>query len=207
MGRLGDKSDYESIREARISENMARMEMLGLRRCAGELSAISSAPSPRAGSVTPRKTPKPPRVLTPLRRSGRLIAAATPPGSGSRRSARLNGDSVQHKALPYRGTGTEFLLSSRRSGRRGRGAGGEVSHVHRQGEAAGAAGDAVRQQGEGVRVRPRSWDLLPFLQAEETLRRGGLQALWGRRLWAAMHRKDGVLLLPFFERDPLPCLP
>ncbi|VAH95100.1 unnamed protein product [Triticum turgidum subsp. durum] len=107
MGRLGDKSDYESIREARISENMARMEMLGLRRCAGELSAISSAPSPRAGSVTPRKTPKPPRVLTPLRRSGRLIAAATPPGSGSRRSARLNGDSVQHKALPYRGADAE----------------------------------------------------------------------------------------------------
>lgn len=162
--------------------------MLGLRRCAGELSAISSAPSPRAGSVTPRKTPKPPRVLTPLRRSGRLIAAATPPGSGSRRSVRLNGDSVQHKALPYRGcplllpphphallfrgpvlragTGTEFLLSSRRSGRRGRGAGGEVSYVHRQGEAAGAAGDAVRQQGEGVRVRPRSWDLLPFLQVD-----------------------------------------
>ncbi|CAM0875180.1 unnamed protein product [Alopecurus aequalis] len=104
MGRLGDKSDYESIREARISENKARMEMLGLLRCAGELSAIATSPVRRAGSVTPRKTPKPPRVLTPLRRSGRLNAAATPAGSesGRRCSPRLNGGSV-YKALPYSG--------------------------------------------------------------------------------------------------------
>lgn len=109
MGRLGDKSDYESLRDARISENMVRMEMLGLRRCAGELSAIASASAacPRAGSATPRKTPKPPRVLTPLRRSGRLIAvaSATPTASspGRRRSARLNGQSVEHKGLPPKG--------------------------------------------------------------------------------------------------------
>ncbi|CAN6292239.1 unnamed protein product [Urochloa humidicola] len=106
MGRLSAKSDYESLRDARISENMARMEMLGLRRCAGELSDIASASSRRAaGSATPRKTPRP-RVksMTPLRRSGRL-AAATPTGSASshRRSARLSGLSVQHKALPPKG--------------------------------------------------------------------------------------------------------
>jgi hypothetical protein len=78
------------------------MEMLGLLRCAGELSAIATSPARRAGSVTPRKTPKPPRVLTPLRRSGRLTPAATPAGSKSVRrcSPRLNGGL---EALPYRG--------------------------------------------------------------------------------------------------------
>ncbi|KAM0898862.1 hypothetical protein ACQ4PT_021674 [Festuca glaucescens] len=103
MGRLGDKSDYESIREARISENKARMEMLSLLRCAGELSAIAPSTARRAGSVTPRKTPKPPRVLTPLRRSGRLTPAATTAGSeaGRRCSPRLNGG-LEYKALPYR---------------------------------------------------------------------------------------------------------
>ncbi|OEL19053.1 hypothetical protein BAE44_0019927 [Dichanthelium oligosanthes] len=106
MGRLGIKSDYESLRDARISENMARMEMLGLRRCAGELSDIASAAShSAAGSATPRKAPRP-RVMsmTPLRRSGRLVAA-TQTGSAStcRRSARLNGQFVQHKALPPKG--------------------------------------------------------------------------------------------------------
>ncbi|XP_066305678.1 uncharacterized protein [Miscanthus floridulus] len=87
MGKLGAKSDYESLRNARISENMARMEMLGLLRCAGELSDIASASSHRAaGSATPRRTPRP-RVtsMTPLRRSGRLLAATR------RCSARLNG--------------------------------------------------------------------------------------------------------------------
>jgi hypothetical protein len=92
------------------------MEMLGLRRCAGEFSAIASASasasaaaSRRAGigGTTPRRNPKPPRVLTPLRRSGRLvaIAAAAPAGSasGPRRSARLNGQTTEHKALPLKG--------------------------------------------------------------------------------------------------------
>nr|CAB3498461.1 unnamed protein product [Digitaria exilis] len=99
MGKLSAKSDYESLRDARISENMARMEMLGLLRCAVELSDIASASSSRA---SPRKAPKP-RVMsmTPLRRSGRLVAATqTASASTRRRSARLNGESVQHKALP-----------------------------------------------------------------------------------------------------------
>lgn len=95
MGKLGAKSDYESIRDARISENMARMEMLGLLRCAGELSDIASSHR-AAGSATPRRTPRP-RVtsMTPLRRSGRLLAATPtrPTGSASthRCSTRLNG--------------------------------------------------------------------------------------------------------------------
>uniref|UniRef100_A0A0E0GSP4 Zinc-finger domain-containing protein n=1 Tax=Oryza nivara TaxID=4536 RepID=A0A0E0GSP4_ORYNI len=121
MGSLGGKSDYESVRDARISENLARMEMLGLRRCAGELSAIASASasasaaaSRRAGigGTTPRRNPKPPRVLTPLRRSGRLvaIAAAAPAGSasGPRRSGRLNGQTTEHKALPLKGSLSKF---------------------------------------------------------------------------------------------------
>ncbi|XP_062209405.1 uncharacterized protein LOC133911215 isoform X2 [Phragmites australis] len=84
------------------------MEMLGLRRCAGELSDIASASAScrrAAGSGSPRKNPRP-RVMsmTPLRRSSRLVAA-TPTGSASthRRSARLNGQDVQHKALPPKG--------------------------------------------------------------------------------------------------------
>ncbi|KAG8097946.1 hypothetical protein GUJ93_ZPchr0013g35449 [Zizania palustris] len=111
MGSLADKSDYESIRDARISENLARMEMLGLRRCVGELSATTSASAAfsRVGSGgTPRKTPKPRRVLTPVRRSGRLIAiSATAPtrsAPGPRCSARLNGHSIKHKALPLKGS-------------------------------------------------------------------------------------------------------
>lgn len=84
------------------------MEMLGLLRCTGELSAIASASTRRAGSVTPRKSPKPPLVLTPLRRSGRLIAATTT--TGRRFSARLNGQSVEHKALPYKGLGPPSCL-------------------------------------------------------------------------------------------------
>ncbi|TVU45410.1 hypothetical protein EJB05_04897 [Eragrostis curvula] len=136
MGRLGAKSDYESLRDARISENLAsspdlnsirlgisrgitdswesgepcvqaRMEMLGLLRCAEELSNIASASGRAAsGSARPRKTPRPRVVsMTPLRRSSRLTAA-TPTGSAStcRRSARLNGDSVTHKALPSKGS-------------------------------------------------------------------------------------------------------
>jgi len=92
------------------------MEMLGLLRCAGELSNIAcSASSNRAaGSATPRNR-KPPRPramsMTPLRRSIRL-AAATPTGSTStnRRPARLNGQSVQHKALPPKGRLPNLLL-------------------------------------------------------------------------------------------------
>ncbi|RCV41229.1 hypothetical protein SETIT_9G118900v2 [Setaria italica] len=115
MGRLSAKSDYESLRDARISENMARMEMLGLRRCAGELSDIAAVSSQRtAGSATPRKTPRP-RVMsmTPLRRSGRL-AAATPTGSASSRrlSARLNGQSVQYKALPPKGALSKLAVAT-----------------------------------------------------------------------------------------------
>ncbi|RLN17451.1 hypothetical protein C2845_PM02G00900 [Panicum miliaceum] len=78
MGKLSAKSDYECLRDARISENMARMEMLGLLRCAGELSDIASASSHRAaGSATPRnRKPPRPRVMsmTPLRRSSRRDA-------------------------------------------------------------------------------------------------------------------------------------
>ncbi|KAG8097947.1 hypothetical protein GUJ93_ZPchr0013g35449 [Zizania palustris] len=87
------------------------MEMLGLRRCVGELSATTSASAAfsRVGSGgTPRKTPKPRRVLTPVRRSGRLIAiSATAPtrsAPGPRCSARLNGHSIKHKALPLKGS-------------------------------------------------------------------------------------------------------
>ncbi|KAL6637710.1 hypothetical protein ACP70R_025282 [Stipagrostis hirtigluma subsp. patula] len=81
MGELGDKTDYESLREARISENKARMEMLGLRRAKKELADMISASTPARRPWTHKQY------------------AIGPP----RRSPRLNKQPVQHKALPLAG--------------------------------------------------------------------------------------------------------
>ncbi|KAL6909445.1 hypothetical protein ACP4OV_001726 [Aristida adscensionis] len=81
MGELGDKPDYERLREARISENKARMEMLGLHRAKRELADIVAASAP------------------PRRPSTHRQYAVGPP----RRSARLNRHAVQHKMLPFAG--------------------------------------------------------------------------------------------------------
>ncbi|PWA13690.1 zinc-finger domain of monoamine-oxidase A repressor R1 [Artemisia annua] len=68
MGRFPAKIDYENIRNARISENQARLASLGLHKTISELRSIT----------TPVKTP-PKRKLVkvdwssvPLRRSNRL---------------------------------------------------------------------------------------------------------------------------------------
>ncbi|CAL4926954.1 unnamed protein product [Urochloa decumbens] len=46
MGKLGNASDYESLRDARISETKIRLEMLGLRRAKEELNAMVAAAAP-----------------------------------------------------------------------------------------------------------------------------------------------------------------
>ncbi|CAL4935562.1 unnamed protein product [Urochloa decumbens] len=81
MGKLDNASDYESLRDARISENKARLEMLGLRRAKEELNAMVAA-------------------AAPARRPWAHKQYATGP---LRRSPRLNGEPVKHKALPLKG--------------------------------------------------------------------------------------------------------
>ncbi|CAD6214237.1 unnamed protein product [Miscanthus lutarioriparius] len=190
MGKLGAKSDYESLRNARISENMARMEMLGLLRCAGELSDIASASSHRAaGSATPRRTPRPQVTsMTPLRRSGRLLAATR------RCSARLNGQ----------GTGALSKLTA---------AGSEEEDDTWEDDKEGKWATAVAKERVqalqerrcdsrgGRRVRPCSWDLLPFLQkklcGEEDCKRCGegdlKQPCLGKTECSSCHSSNGIL--------------
>ncbi|XP_039832093.1 uncharacterized protein LOC120692774 isoform X1 [Panicum virgatum] len=78
MGKRGNESDYESLRDARIAENKARFEMLGLRCAKEELNAM----------------------VAPARRSYTYKQYATGP---PRRSPRLNGQAVKHQALPLAG--------------------------------------------------------------------------------------------------------
>ncbi|KAK1433353.1 hypothetical protein QVD17_10263 [Tagetes erecta] len=87
MGRFPAKIDYENIRNARISENQARLASLGLQKTISELRSIT----------TPVKSPKrkPVKVdfsSVPLRRSNRLkeLNPTSPDGLVSiRRSLRL----------------------------------------------------------------------------------------------------------------------
>ncbi|XP_066328968.1 uncharacterized protein [Miscanthus floridulus] len=79
MGKRSYESDYESVRNAHISENKARMEMLGLSRTKEELNMMTPPPAPRPYTYKQYATGPP------------------------RRSPRLNGLAVQHKALPLRG--------------------------------------------------------------------------------------------------------
>ncbi|CAN6303827.1 unnamed protein product [Urochloa humidicola] len=81
MEKRGDASNYESLRDARISENKARLEMLGLRRTKEELNAMVAAAAPARRPWTHKQY------------------ANGPP----RRSPRLNGEAVKHKALPLKG--------------------------------------------------------------------------------------------------------
>ncbi|KAJ3674860.1 hypothetical protein LUZ60_005476 [Juncus effusus] len=71
MGRFREKCDYESVRNARISENKARMESLGLNRKSQELNQIISPKSTKTNNSNPKRTPR--KIeSTPIRRSSRL---------------------------------------------------------------------------------------------------------------------------------------
>ncbi|XP_027125780.1 cell division cycle-associated protein 7-like isoform X2 [Coffea eugenioides] len=67
MGRLRAKTDYESLRKARILENQARLASLGVQKAVSELRSLTS--SAKSGK---RKWHKVDYSSTPLRRSNRL---------------------------------------------------------------------------------------------------------------------------------------
>ncbi|XP_020102797.1 cell division cycle-associated protein 7-like isoform X2 [Ananas comosus] len=133
MGKLDAKCDYESLRNARISDNKARMQSLGIRRCAGELNLITSPSRSRKDYTnTPERTKKARKIeATPLRRSDRVKkpsdveANSAPP---LRRSDRLKGKSPDPVELTPQG-GREVVVSeverrqllSRRCDSKGRG--------------------------------------------------------------------------------------
>ncbi|KAG8388148.1 hypothetical protein BUALT_Bualt02G0095800 [Buddleja alternifolia] len=73
MGRLRAKSDYEELRNARISENQARLASLGLQKTVSELRSLICS-SPKSDK---RKWNKVDYSSTPLRRSSRLTGKST----------------------------------------------------------------------------------------------------------------------------------
>ncbi|KAL0397215.1 UNVERIFIED_CONTAM: Chaperone protein DnaJ 1 [Sesamum calycinum] len=77
MGRFRAKSDYEELREARISENQARLASLGLLKTIQELRLLNS--SPKSDKTHVRKYSKVDCSSTPLRRSARLRGKSPPP--------------------------------------------------------------------------------------------------------------------------------
>ncbi|XP_072991879.1 uncharacterized protein [Typha latifolia] len=122
MGRLSAKYDYERLRNARISENKARMESLGIHRSVDELSLILSSTQSADGSSSTLKRNKKVRNLedTPLRRSDRLKGLFQDPDASShvRRSDRLKGKTVELDAVsiqvPARKRATNIIYAVRR---------------------------------------------------------------------------------------------
>ncbi|XP_061988391.1 uncharacterized protein LOC133706855 isoform X1 [Rosa rugosa] len=94
MGRLlRTKSDYEDLRNARILQNQARLNSLGVHKTLSDLHSISSSAKPPKAHV--RKHCKKVYDLTSLRRSDRLkgtattLATTTTPNNTSSRRSRL----------------------------------------------------------------------------------------------------------------------
>ncbi|KAL6545626.1 hypothetical protein OROGR_009500 [Orobanche gracilis] len=74
MGRLKKESGYEEIRNARISENQARLATLGLQKTISELRVLTSSPKSHI-----RKRCRVDYSSSPLRRSDRLRGKSPPP--------------------------------------------------------------------------------------------------------------------------------
>ncbi|XVF09419.1 hypothetical protein REPUB_Repub07fG0091200 [Reevesia pubescens] len=92
MGRVRAKSDYESLRNARIRENQARLASLGVHNTISKLRSIVS--SAKSENIHVRKWQKKEHKITPLRRSNRfkqISTASTPTSNFLRRSNRLRG--------------------------------------------------------------------------------------------------------------------
>ncbi|KAF8407597.1 hypothetical protein HHK36_006731 [Tetracentron sinense] len=99
MGRPRTESDYENLRNARISENQARMASLGLQKSVSELQAIIS--SAKFMKTPVRKWHRAVHECTPLRRSNRLNGMCGQAVYGCtclRRSTRLKGRSGDPKS-------------------------------------------------------------------------------------------------------------
>lgn len=92
MGKLRAKSDYESLRNARIVENQARLASLGVHKTISDLRSIVSSAKPKV-----RKWQKKDNVITPVRRSTRFKGTPLSSSLASnslRRSNRLRGKAI-----------------------------------------------------------------------------------------------------------------
>ncbi|XVF50419.1 hypothetical protein PTKIN_Ptkin04bG0098300 [Pterospermum kingtungense] len=91
MGKLSAKSDYESLRNARILENQVRLSSLGVHKAISELRSITKPVKTQVVKTCQNKKYQ----ITPLRRSTRLKSipstASTPTTINLRRSNRLRG--------------------------------------------------------------------------------------------------------------------
>ncbi|XP_022715372.1 cell division cycle-associated 7-like protein [Durio zibethinus] len=102
MGKLRAKSDYESLRNARILENQARLASLGVHNTISELRSIVSSAKP--GKIEVRKWQKKEYDIRPLRRSNRfkrIRTASTHTGKFLRRSNRLRARVKIGKVIDY----------------------------------------------------------------------------------------------------------
>ncbi|KAK4410714.1 hypothetical protein Sango_0144400 [Sesamum angolense] len=112
MGRFRAKSDYEELREARISENQARLASLGLLKTIQELRLLNS--SPKSDKTHVRKYSKVDYSSTPLRRSARLRGKSPPPQGELAYFEDSDGSENGKK----RGSGNGHLVRAQRDSRR-----------------------------------------------------------------------------------------
>ncbi|XP_039061001.1 cell division cycle-associated protein 7-like [Hibiscus syriacus] len=94
MGKLRAKSDYESLRNARILENQARLASLGVQKTISDLRSIVSSAKPKKEV---RKWQKKEYDVTPVRRSIRFKGVPHPSTPSLRRSNRLKGKVIDYE--------------------------------------------------------------------------------------------------------------
>ncbi|KAK8503971.1 hypothetical protein V6N12_019138 [Hibiscus sabdariffa] len=97
MGKLRAKSDYESLRNARILENQARLASLGVQKTIFDLRSIVSSAKPKKEV---RKWQKKEYNIAPVRRSIRFKGVpppSTPTSNSLRRSNRLRGKVIDYE--------------------------------------------------------------------------------------------------------------
>ncbi|XP_073048457.1 uncharacterized protein [Primulina eburnea] len=157
MGRLRAKSDYEEIRNARISENQARLASLGLQKTISELRSLSS--SAKSERTLVRKYCKVDYRSTPLRRSARLSGKSpTSQGRGSTGNSKEKNPGNGFLGRPKRG-GSLIMISPEalaRRERKGRGSTGNIKE---------------KNSGNGFLGRPKRGGSLLMISPEALARR------------------------------------
>ncbi|XP_075505126.1 uncharacterized protein LOC142542394 isoform X2 [Primulina tabacum] len=161
MGRLRAKSDYEGIRNARISENQARLASLGLQKTILELRSLSS--SAKSERTLVRKYCKVDYRSTPLRRSARLSGKSpTSQVRGSTGNSKEKNPGNGFRGRPKRG-GSLLAISpealARRCERKGRGS------MYNPGNS------KEKNHGNGFRGRPKRGGSLLMISPEALARR------------------------------------